>query len=152
VTVTLDDTLLGWPLPVDDPGDAGRTADGLLAAADRLSALGRRLAAMLPVQQWSGVASAAADQRLALTAVALGIERRRLLRAADALTRFSRQVAAARTLADEACRLLTAARAAQEVADLAAPAVAKPSGGWGSYRADGALYDPHEVALLDRAR
>jgi hypothetical protein len=154
VTVTLDDPLLGWPLPVDDPAGAARTADGLLAVADRLSALGRRVASMLPVQRWSGVASAAADQRLALTTFAVGLERRRVLRAADALTRFSRQVAAARTLADDATRLLTAARAAQQAADLADTGAtgSRPSGGWGGYRADGALYDPHAVVLLDRAR
>ncbi len=154
MTNTVDESLLGWSLPVDDPAGAARTADGLLAAADRLSALGRGLGAMLPVQRWSGVASAAADQRLELTAVALGLEHRRMLRAADALTRFSRQVAAARTLADEATRLLAAARAAQGAADLADPGGtgAQISGGWGGYRADGALYDPHAVALLDRAR
>jgi hypothetical protein len=154
VTATLDDPLLGWPLPVDDPADAARTADGLLAAADRLSALGRRVAAMLPVQRWSGVASAAADQRLALTAAAFGLERRRMLRAADALTRFSRQVGAARALADEAGRLLAAARAAQQAADLADPGGtgAQQSVGWGGHRADGALYAPQAVALLDRAR
>ncbi len=160
MTATLDDPLLGWSLPVDDPAVTARTADGLLAAADRLSSLGRRLASMLPVQRWSGVASAAADQRLAVTAFALGLERRRMLRAAEALTRFSGQVSAARTLADEATRLLAAARAAQEVADLTGPggiggaggAGTRPSAGWGGHRTDGALYDPHAVALLDRAR
>jgi hypothetical protein len=153
VTATIDESLLGWSLPVDDPAGAARTADGLLAAADRLSALGRRLGAMVPVQRWSGVASAAADQRLALTAVALGLEHRRMLRAADALTRFSRQVAVARMLADEASLLIAAARAAQRAADLTDPGgTGQRSGGWGGYRADGALYDPHAVALLDRAR
>ena len=154
MTATLDDPMLGWPLPVDDPAQTARTADGLLAAADRLGALARRLTAMLPVQRWSGVASAAADQRLAVTAFALGLERRRMLRSADALTRFSRQVGAARTLAGEASRLLAAARAAQVAADLAdtAAAGARPPVGWGGYRADGALYDRHAVALLDRAR
>lgn len=154
MTATIDDPLLGWPLPVDDPADAARTADGLVAAADRLSALGRRLAAMLPVQRWSGVASAAADQRLAVTAVALGLERRRMLRAADALSRFGHQVGAARSLADEACRLLIAARAAQQAADLADGALtsAGTPAGWGGHRTDGNLYDPRAVALLDRAR
>ncbi len=154
MTATIDDPLLGWPLPVDDPADAARTADGLVAAADRLSALGRRLAAMLPVQRWSGVASAAADQRLAVTAVALGQERRRMLRAADALSRFGHQVDAARSLADEASRLLIAARAAQQAADHVDGALtsAGTSGGWGGHRTDGNLYDPRAVALLDRAR
>ncbi len=154
MTATIDDPLLGWPLPVDDPAGAGRTADGLVAAADRLSALRRRLAAMLPVQRWSGVASAAADQRLAVAAFALGLERRRMLRAAAALTRFSEQVGAARSLAEDATRLLAGARAAQQAADLdgGVGARARPSSGWGGHRADGNLEDPQAVVLLDRAR
>jgi hypothetical protein len=149
VTVTIDDPLLGTPLPVDDPADAARTADGLVAAADRVGALGRRIATMLPVQRWSGVASAAADRRLAVTAFALGQERTRMLRAADALTRFSRRVGAAQALADEASRLVAAARAAQDAADLRDIGT---SGGWGNTRTDGRFHDPHAVALLHRAR
>jgi hypothetical protein len=154
VTAAVDDPLLGWSLPVDDPAASARTAAGLLAGAERLHALGHQVSTMLPVQRWSGAASAAADHRLALTASVLGLERRRMLRAADALTRFSRQVGASRALADEASRLLAAARAAQEAADLADTGIAggPPSAGWGGHRADGTLYDPHAVALLDRAR
>ena len=93
MTATIDDPLLGTPLPVDDPADTARTADGLVAAADRVAVLGRRLVSMLPVQRWSGVASIAADRRLLLTAVVLRQERTRMLAAAEVLARFSAQVA-----------------------------------------------------------
>jgi len=151
VTVTIDDQLLGTPLPADDPADAARTADGLVAAADRLAVLGRRLVSMLPVQRWSGVASAAADRRLLLTAVVLRQERRRMLAAAQVLARFSQQIAVALAMADEASRLLAAARAAQDAADLRDDGTARVIG-WGNHRADGRFHDPHAVALLQRAR
>ena len=150
MTAAIDDPLLGTPLPVDDPSHAARTADGLVAAADRVAVLGRRLAAMLPVQRWSGVASAAADRRLVLTAIALGRERTRMLQAAEVLARFSRQIGAAQVLADEATRLLAVARAAQDAADLRDGA-AQPIG-WGNHRTDGRFHDPYAVALLHRAR
>lgn len=154
MTAALDDPLLGWPLPVDDPADAARTADGLVASADRLGTLVRRLGAMLPVQSWSGVASDAADRRLALTALALGWERSRLLRAAEVLSDFSRQVAAARAVADEASRLVAVARQAQDIADRRDVSMtgSRSTAGWGNVRADGTIYDPYAVALLDQAR
>jgi hypothetical protein len=105
---------------------------------------------MLPVQRWSGVASAAADRRLALTAVALGQERTRMLRAAEVLVRFSQQIGAAQMLAEEASRLLAAARAAQAAADLRDGAT--QSIGWGNHRTDGRFHDPYAVVLLHRAR
>ena len=151
MTVTIDDPLLGTLLPADDPADAARTADGLIAAADRVDVLGRRLVSMLPVQRWSGLASIAADRRLLLTAVVLRQERTRLLAAAQVLARFSQQIAAAHALAHEASRLLAGARVAQDAADLR-DGGAPQAIGWGNNRPDGRFHDPHAVALLHRAR
>ena len=151
MTATIDDPLLGTTLPLDDPADAARTADGLVAAADRVAVVGRRLVAMVPVQRWSGVASAAADRRLALTVLALGQERTRMLAAAEALGRFSQQIGAAQGLAEEASRLLAAARAAQDEADVRDGGAVQPIG-WGNNRTDGRFHDPHAVVLLHRAR
>ncbi len=147
------DPLLGFTLPADDPTPYARTADSLVTAADRVGVLLRRVAAMLPVAAWSGVASVAADRRLGDTGLALAQERTRLLGGADALVRFSGRVALASELSAAARRLVTAARDAQQQADLRDPTAALTrSVGWGGRRADGGLYDPAAVGLLHRAR
>jgi hypothetical protein len=150
----LRDDLLGVALPQDDPAASGRTVEELRAASDRLALLARGVSGLLPVRRWSGVASAAADERLVVTALALSAERARLLRAADALSRFRLGVAAAATLGDEAHALVESAYALQARADAADPALAayRTSGGWSGPRADGRLYEPAAVALLDQAR
>ncbi len=146
-------SLLGVALPADDPAGSARVADDLVAAADRVATLGRRVTAMLPVHRWSGLASHEADRRLATAGLALARERSRLLAAAEALSAFSRAVALADGLADEARRLASCAQSAQQAADLHDPAAAVArTGGWGGHRADGSLVDPQAVALLDRAR
>ncbi|MEO7982406.1 MAG: hypothetical protein ABI807_16125, partial [Sporichthyaceae bacterium] len=101
-----DDPLLGFALPADDPTPYARAADSLVAAADRVGVLLRRVAAMLPVRAWSGVASVAADRDLGATGLALARERTRLLGGADALVRFTGRVALASELSAEARRLV----------------------------------------------
>ncbi len=148
------DLLLGVGLPLDDPAAAARAADQLREAAGRLAVLARGTAGLLPVARWSGVAAVAADRRLLDSALALTAERDRLTSAATALTAFSRAVGTARSLADEAAQLLAGARSVQAGADRRDPALAatRSAGSWSGPRADGALYDPAAVALLDRAR
>ena len=145
--------LLGVALPGDDPAAATRLSGDLASAAERIGLVARGVAALLPVRRWSGVAAAEADRRLLEVAVALAAERARLLRAADALATFGRSVSVAHGLADEARALLAGARSAQATADRRDPALAAGRAvGWGGARADGGIYDPAAVALLDRAR
>jgi hypothetical protein len=153
VSTVTDDPLLGFALPRDDPRPSARTAPALGEAAERVGVLLRRVGAMLPVQRWSGTASLAADRQLASVALGLAQERLLLGSAADALTRFAVAVTAAQGSADEARRLVSAARAVQRSADLRAAATAPVApAGWGGVRADGVIHDPTAVALLDRAR
>jgi hypothetical protein len=150
MTTLLDDPLLGFGLPRDDPGEAARTAQALTETADRVGVLLRRVGAMLPVRRWSGLASVAADRDLTSVALALAQERQALVSAAAALSRFAAGVSLAQASADEARRLVATARSVQRSADLRAPATAVT--GWGGTRLDGPLHDPAAVALLDRAR
>ncbi len=150
---TYDDPLLGPPLPRDDPADTAPLAGHLRLLADRLGVQGARVAAMVGVGRWSGVASAAADRRLGGCGLVLRLEQARLRQAADAVETFSRQVRLSRDAADDARRLVAAARAAQTRADLLDPAAARSrdAGALGR-RPDGSLYAPDAVGLLDRAR
>lgn len=153
MTSTAADQLLGFTLPVDDPAATARVADELAVAAERLATLGRRVGGMLPVQRWSGVASAEADRLLATTGLALGAERVRLLRAGDALAAFSRQVAVARELGAEARRLGATAVRLQQAADLREPALAAGrSASWGASPLDGGIRDPAATEVLGQAR
>jgi hypothetical protein len=150
MTTVIDDPLLGFALPRDQPGPAAGTAHALVEAADRVGVLARRVGAMLPAHRWSGTASASADRSLAAVALGLAQERRVLLAAASTLTRFAGQVSVAAQAADEARRLVASARSVQRSADRRAPATAVT--GWGSSRLDGDVRDPAAVTLLDRAR
>jgi hypothetical protein len=148
-----DDPLLGMTLPRDEPGPTAQLAADLSDLADRLGVHGARVAAMGGVDAWSGVASAAAEQRLQLCALVLRLERSRLVRAAEALRTFSSRVALARIAADEARHLMATARAAQAAADRSDPAEARTRDATAiGHRLDGSIYAPEAVRLLDRAR
>lgn len=148
--MTTYDPLLAVSLPGDDSAVTARLAEDLRVLADRLGGQGRRVGAMVGVARWSGLASAAADRRLAGCARALGDEHDRLLVAAEAVEAFSRRAAVSAAAAEEARRLLAAARAAQHRADVADPAGAR--GRSTGHRLDGRIAAPDAVALLDRAR
>jgi len=148
-----DDPLLDMSLPADDPTATRRLAEDLRQLADRLGRQGDQVGAMVGVEGWSGTASTAADRRLSLCRLVLRLERTRLLLAADALDAFSGRVAVARVAADEARRLVAAARAAQLRADRLDPVAARSRDATAiGHRLDGSVYAADAVVLLDRAR
>jgi hypothetical protein len=129
-------------------------ADELADAADRLLAGATGVAQLLPVAGWSGVAAAAADRRLLDVAAALGAERTRLQRAAEALREFGHRLGAALDRTTEALALLAMARQVQDAADARDRALelGLTSGQWSGPRSDGRFTDPQAVHLLTRAR
>ena len=154
MTATLDDPLLGPPLPVDDPADAARTADGLV---DGRRPGGRPRA---PV---------------GLDAAGAAMVRRRLRRGRPTAGcsppsrcgRNARRMLArgARSSAGSAGRSLRRRRWPTRRAGCSpprGPPRRRPTSrdrrcgagrsGWGDNRADGRFHDPHAVALLHRAR
>jgi hypothetical protein len=151
--VALDDQL-GVRLPDGDAGSVSRVAAAVESAAERLLVVARGVARLLPVAGWSGLAAAAADERLLDVAAALSAERTRAERAAEALRGCAARLRVAQELADEARLLLSAAHREQAAADARDPALAaaRVAGQWSGARADGTLYDPAAVALLRRAQ
>ena len=151
--VGLEDQL-GVRLPDGDVGSVHRAALSTESFAERLVVLARGVARLLPVAGWSGVAAAAADERVLDVAAALSAERTRVERAADALQQCATRLGLAEELADEARLLLSAAYRTQAAADARDPALAaaRMSGQWSGSRADGTIYEPAAVALLRRAQ